>query len=279
MRGDRVYAKAYVEITNICNRNCSFCPGTSREKRRMTAEEFGHILNELQGKTKYLYYHLMGEPLSHPLLPEFLNMAAEQGFRSIITTNGTLLPQVGEKLLELPLHKINLSIHSFEEGEAQAHRTYLSGCFQFAQRAAERGILTVFRLWNEGCDGGLNRQVEHELKAFFGDAWVAERRGTRIRDRIYLEYGARFAWPDLGAEDLGQHVYCYGLKDQFGILVDGTVVPCCLDHDGDIPLGNIFDEPLAAILTGERAEKLRKGFQNRSVPEELCRRCGYARRF
>ena len=274
-----MYAKVYVEITNICNRNCSFCIGTDREPRRMTMEEFSVITDKLKGKTNYLYYHLMGEPTGHPLLCDFIRMAGEKGFRSILTTNGTLLSKVGDKLLEAGLHKVNISVHSFEHGSEEEHRNYLLDCCRFAEAAAERGIIAVFRLWNDGCDGGRNDQVETVLSEYFGSEWVVERRGTRLRDRIYLEYGKRFSWPDMEAEDMGKAVYCYGLKDQFGILVDGTVVPCCLDHNGDLNLGNIFSQDLEEILCGPRAENLRIGFQNRNVSEELCRKCGYARRF
>ena len=274
-----MYAKVYVEITNICNRNCSFCIGTNRPLRRMTLEEFSLVTDKLSGYTKYLYYHLMGEPTGHPLLPEFIKLTGEKGFRSIVTTNGTLLNQVGDKLLAAGLHKVNISIHSFEDGNEEDHRKYLLDCCRFAKKAAAMGTITVFRLWNEGVDEGKNSIAEAAIGEFFGDEWAEERRGIRLHDRIYLEYGQRFSWPDLEAEDMGENVYCYGLKDQFGILADGTVVPCCLDHNGDLGLGNIFEEELSDILNNPRAETIRSGFKNRKVTEELCRKCGYARRF
>lgn len=274
-----MYAKVYVEITNICNRSCSFCIGTDREKRSMTLEEFSVVTDKLKGVTNYLYYHLMGEPTGHPLLPEFVRMAGEKGYRSIITTNGTLLHRVGDRLLDAGIHKVNLSIHSFEEGGEEAQREYLDQCFTFAKKAADRGVIVVFRLWNEGCDEGRNSVAEEALRNYFGTEWVHNRRGIQIQERIYLEYGKRFQWPDMDAEDMGERVCCYGLKDQFGVLVDGTVVPCCLDHNGDLALGNLFWQDVDDILHSNRAEGIRQGFRNRNVTEELCRKCGYARRF
>lgn len=274
-----MYAKVYVEITNICNRNCSFCIGTDRPKARMTLEEFSLVTDKLRGATRYLYYHLMGEPTSHPLLPDFIRLAGEKGFRSIVTTNGTLLDKVGDELLATGLHKVNISIHSFEEGSEADQRNYLLTCFRFAEQAADHGTIAVFRLWNEGCDDGKNAVAEAAIREYYGGDFVVERRGTRIRDRIYLEYGQRFSWPDMEAEDMGEAVYCYGLKDQFGVLVDGTVVPCCLDHNGDLALGNLFHQDLEEILSSPRAEGIIIGFRNRKVTEDLCRRCGYARRF
>ena len=35
--------RVYVEITNICNLRCDFCPGTRREGRFLSAEELRRI--------------------------------------------------------------------------------------------------------------------------------------------------------------------------------------------------------------------------------------------
>ena len=152
-----MYSKVYVEITNICNMACSFCHGHSRKAGKMDKDTFLRILAQLAGKTQYIYYHLMGEPLTHPELPDFLQMAADKGFKSIITTNGTLLDQVGERLLNAPLHKVNISVHSFETGEDTA---YLSKVATFADRASKAGILISMRLWNKDHDNGRNERTE-----------------------------------------------------------------------------------------------------------------------
>ena len=274
-----MYTRAYVEITNICNMACSFCHGHSRKPARMDAEQFARVLNQLSGTTQYIYYHLMGEPLTHPQLPEFIQMATEKGFRSVITTNGTLLAKRGEQLIHSGLHKVSISLHSFEKDNADAQEQYLAQCAVFAGKAAEKGIFISFRLWNRGVDGGNNEKTLAALRRYLPGDWQENSRGYRIRDRIFLEYGDRFAWPDTEAPDMGQAVYCYGLKDHFGILCDGTVVPCCLDSDGVIALGNVFTQELGEILYTPRAEAMRRGFACRKASEDLCRRCGYARRF
>jgi MoaA/NifB/PqqE/SkfB family radical SAM enzyme len=274
-----MYSRVYVEITNICNMHCSFCHGHTRPARKMTEAEFGKILAQLRGKTQYVYYHLMGEPLTHPQLPLFLQMAAEGGFRSVLTTNGTLLERRGEEILASGLHKVNISLHSFEEGSADAHRDYIRKTAEFAALAADRGVLVSFRLWNRGCEDERNQKAEAHLRAFLPGEWMENTRGYRIRDRIFIEWGDRFAWPDREAEDMGQSVFCYGLRDHFGVLSDGTVVPCCLDSDGVINLGNAFTQDLAEILASPRAAAILQGFSERKAAENLCRRCGYARRF
>lgn len=283
-----MYSRVYVEITNICNRSCSFCPGTTRPLRRMSLSEFDTVTDRLQGVTEYLYYHVMGEPLTHPDLPDFIRLAKEKGFKSAVTTNGTLLSKRGRELIEAGVYKVNISVHSFEDGEdSTAHGAYLDDILDFADEASKNGVLTVLRLWNlDGHGealGGNNARTLDYLRQSFPDTdttpWKLSPRGARMWDKLHLEYGDRFEWPDREAEDRGDKVFCYGLKDHFAILCDGRVVPCCLDREGVITLGNIFETPVEEILASPRAKAMREGFQRRCATEELCRRCGYARRF
>lgn len=283
-----IYSRVYVEITNICNLKCSFCHGHRRAYRRMTEKEFAHILYELRDKTGYIYYHLMGEPLTHPLLPRFLDMAAEAGFRSVITTNGTLLNTRGNSLWHAAergrLHKISVSLHSFEEGNDTAFDRYLDDVLDFSVRAAAAGSIVALRLWNRGSgnpvDDERNDRVLALLRARFPQPWHENWKGSRLDDRLHLEWGDRFAWPDENLPVLTEgEAFCHGLLDHFGILADGTVVPCCLDSNGVIDLGNVFRSPLTDILASPRAIAMANGFRCRRATEELCRRCGYARRF
>lgn len=274
-----MYSKVYVEITNICNMNCSFCHGHTRTPHRMSEDEFSYILSALTDHTKFIYYHLMGEPLTHPQLPAFIKMAGERGFKSIITTNGTLLKRRGEELLSAGLHKVNISVHSFEGENDDEHLRYIRELAEFAEKAAEKGTIIVFRLWNKDFDGGRNETTVDLLKKLMTGEWKENTRGIRIRDKIYLEYGERFEWPDSEAEIKGDRFFCYGLKDHFGILSDGTVVPCCLDSEGTINLGNVFGENLKDILNSERARNIAEGFAKGKAAEDLCKRCGYAQRF
>lgn len=275
-----MYSRAYVEITNICNMSCSFCHGHKREPRRMTADEFSRVLDQLKGQTEYVYYHLMGEPLTHPDLPLFLRMAKEKGFKSVITTNGTLLAKRQSEILSAGVHKVSISLHSFEEGSDEAYSKYMSGACDFANTASGMGVIVVFRLWNRGFDGGRNDIAYEYLRSYFKDGdWIENTRGMRIRKGLFLEWGERFTWPDREAPVQSDAVYCYGMRDHFGILCDGSVVPCCLDSDGVITLGNIFDTDISDILSSKRARAIAEGFACRKASEELCRRCAYAQRF
>lgn len=271
------FRKVYLEISNVCNLRCHFCPGTKRTPHVMDEADFTILAAKLRPWTDFLYFHLMGEPLCHPQLSQYLTIAGKLGFQVILTTNGTLLPQQQEMLLQSPsLHKVNISLHAFEANDlAIPFDAYLSGCFAYGQGAAGKK-LTVYRLWNQGGADARNGQILAALERFFPKPWSTEPRGTRIGDKVYLEYGDQFDWPDLAAPDSGERCFCYGLRDQIGVLCDGTVVPCCLDHEGDIPLGNLLTQELSQILASPAARRIYDGFSQGKAVMPLCRRCGYA---
>lgn len=280
-----MYSRAYVEIINTCNMHCSFCHGTKRESRAMSLGEFARIVGNLRGVTEYLYLHVLGEPLTHPMLPTFIEYATKSGFKVAITTNGTLLSKLGEALINSGVYKVNISLHSFERyGSQEAQNNYISSCIAFADEASRRGVLCVLRLWNKvnqenSIEEKLNDYTLALLREHFGNDWSFGARGARIRNKLHLEYGERFEWPDSNNKSLGERVFCHGLSDHFGILCDGTVIPCCLDADGAIPLGNIFESDIRTILSSDRANAIKDGFQNKTAVEDLCLRCPYARRF
>ena len=275
--------KAYVEITNVCNLACAFCPGTKRSPRFMTPEEFALALDRLRGFVSYVYLHVMGEPLLHPALGELLSAADERKMKVCITTNGTLLPEALDTLLAAPcLHKLSVSLHSFEgnNGAASEELAYLQRVWDSANALARGGVICALRLWNEGGLDSRNESILGFLRRQTGrDDWPEPRRGSfLLGERLYLERDIKFDWPDLSAPETHTQ-YCRALRDQLGVLCDGTVVPCCLDHEGDLALGNLFEQTLPEILDTPRARALTEGFGRRRPAEELCRRCGYAERF
>ena len=272
--------RVYLEITNVCNLACSFCPGTKREKRFLSEEAFSALIGKLEGQTQYLYFHLMGEPLLHPSLGRFLAIAGERGFRVILTTNGTLLAKKEEILLAAPaLYKVNLSLQSFEANEGGTLCDYVNQCGAFAAKTAAAGKICELRLWNRGGRERLNGEILHLLEERFPAPWEESPRSIKLAERVFLAEDDKFDWPELEAPDRGERCFCYGLRDQVGVLVDGTVVPCCLDHDGDLPLGNLFDQELSYIMSTDKARRIYDGFSKKKAIEPLCRSCGYARRF
>ncbi len=275
-----MFKKAYLEITNMCNLKCTFCPKTKREKRFMSVEDFETLAGKLRKYTDYLYFHLMGEPLLHPELKHFLDYAGELGFKVIITTNGTMLGEKGSILVNAPgLHKVNISLQSFEANEGGELRAYMMMCTELAKKASQAGKICVLRLWNRNGLESMNGDIEEILESCFPKPWKKSRDSWTLKEKVYLEHGDKFEWPDLNVPEIGNKCFCYGLRDQIGVLCDGTVVPCCLDHEGDIALGNLLTSELSDILETERAKNIYDGFSRRQAEEELCRKCGYARRF
>lgn len=284
----KTYKKIYIEITNVCNLACSFCPKTKRKPGFMSVDLFERILGQVRGKGKYIYFHIMGEPLLHPKLPVFLDLCHEYGFKVNITTNGTLVENAAELLLsKAALRQVNFSLHSFEANSVDfTMESYLDGIFSFIKRAQENKVVTCLRLWNLA-DRGRNdwnalilKHISEELKPGFTlQQELTPVKGIRLADYVFLNQAEVFDWPDLNAEEVGNVGFCYGLRDQLGFLVDGTVVPCCLDGEGIINLGNIMEEDFDSIIKGTRAVEMYNGFTGRVAAEELCRRCGYRTRF
>ena len=274
--------RIYLEITNVCNLDCSFCHKTKREKKLLSDKEFDFLLGKIAGKGKHLFFHLMGEPTLHPSLPGFIKKARQGGFLPCVTTNGSLIGKCGDELVLSQPYKVSISLHAPEANTAFSDPAYLENCIDFAKKAATRGCFVALRLWNLGSSAD-NSEVLDFLHKSFPSEWVERRGGEsyRLDTRIFLEWGERFEWPDpsLPECDKNADLFCHGLRDQVGILVDGTVVPCCLDSDGNIPLGNLFENELEEILSSERARKICDGFLRRRATESLCRKCGYAKRF
>ncbi|CAM5207188.1 Radical SAM protein with 4Fe4S-binding SPASM domain OS=Ureibacillus acetophenoni OX=614649 GN=SAMN05877842_108159 PE=4 SV=1 [Ureibacillus acetophenoni] len=288
----KTFKKVYVEIISVCNLACSFCPPTNRTKGIIKVEDFKRILDQLKPHTKYIYLHVKGEPLMHPRIDQLLNAAHEKGFKVNITTNGTLIKKNREKLLCKPaLRQINFSLHSFDGHEGSENREkYLGDILEFVREAKEQGILISYRLWNlqRGQSTDLARRRNRETldiieKEYNLDYKIEEKvvpgGGVKVAHNVYLNQDHEFRWPSLLApEDEGKG-FCHALRSHAAILVDGTVVPCCLDGDGIIKLGNVNEQSFSEIVEGERANRIVDGFSNRVAVEELCRKCGFRQKF
>lgn len=287
------FKKIYIEICNVCNLKCDFCPPTLRKPQIMSTETFCEILDQIKGYSDYLYFHVKGEPLLHPDLGLLLDISHEKGFQVNITTNGTMIRSVADQLMGKPaLRQINFSLHSFDGNEGGPDKQeYVKDILSFAKTATEQSALRVgLRLWNLSEDNEINidRKRNNEILQFIEEEFelpykIQERvepgRGIKVAERIYLNQDHQFQWPDLKEEEDDGRGFCYGLRSQAAILVDGTVVPCCLDGESILSLGNIKDQPFSEIIRSERANRLVEGFSRREAVEELCRKCGYRKRF
>ncbi len=288
----RTFKKVYIEITSVCNLACSFCPPTERAKGLIKVEQFNKILDEIRPHTKYIYLHVKGEPLLHPRIDQLLDAAHEKGFKVNITTNGTLIKKNREKILGKPaLRQINFSLHSFDGHEGSENREkYLGDILDFVRDSKDYNTIISYRLWNLQKDhmtdiaARRNRETLEILENEYNlDYRIEEKvqpgKGVKIANNIYLNQDHEFKWPSLlEPEDEGKG-FCHALRSQAAILVDGTVVPCCLDGEGVINLGNVNEKSFTDIVQGERANNIVDGFSRREAVEELCRKCGYRQKF
>jgi len=230
----------------------------------LSIPEFTHILDAVEPYTQHLYFHIKGEPLLHPLVEELAALAHGRGFLINLTTNGDLLNR--HPGLMYHLRQLNVSLHGHTDPEMLVNR--------ILELPNPQNTKICLRLW----DGGKNTRAAALPETLFG---VSDKKTSRstLRENLYVSRAERFEWPSLSRPPLHPNGYCHGLTQQVGILASGDVVPCCLDGEGNIPLGNIFAQSLSEILSSKRAEALREGFRRRVVSEALCRTCSYKNRF
>ncbi len=285
------FSKVYIEISNICNLQCSFCPAVERSKGQMSSGAFRHIIAQVAPLTEQVCFHLMGDPLVHPHLADLVTMCAAHQAKIVLVTNGVLLRERHQEiLLNNTVRQVNFSLHSFPDNFGdQDPSVYLRRIFDFCEQAfVERPDLYLnFRLWNllnpKGQEAKNTRLLkaieEHFAVRIPAEIDVRRQKSIHLVKRLYLHFDREFVWPNLELPVLGTTGSCYGLRSHCGILMDGTVVPCCLDKEGRIPLGNIHERPLVDILADERAQKILSGFRQRKLHEDLCQRCQYIERF
>jgi len=285
------FYKVHIEISNICNLQCSFCPEVIRQKRVMAPATFETIARQVSTRTKMVALHLMGDPLVHPRLGEIVEICDRLGLKIFLVTNGVLLKDENfETLLHPAFRQINFSLHSFADNYGTKDpSTYLDAIFRFTELAFERRsyLFINYRLWNLNEPRGVGEENRALLRRI-GERFEKEIPEDRpegspknfiVKNRLSLHFDTEFVWPALELPVLGDGGTCYGLRSHIGVLVDGTVVPCCLDKEGAINLGNILQTPLDVILAGPRASAVRNGFREGRLVEDLCRRCHYIQRF
>lgn len=270
------FKKIYIEITNVCNFSCSFCFNSKRIKKFLSPKDFSAILFSIKPYTNYIYLHVLGEPLLHPDIQLLIKMASDMGFFINLTTNGSLINKHAEWLKEAPIRQFNISLHDAEENIPEQQWNELwSSLFDFAKEKSNDSYFS-FRLWNQGVDSSLryNSLCQSFIEKYWNVELLTSLRNQKLMDHVFIQKSARFSWP--GEEELNvKRRKCYALKDHIAILVDGTVVPCCLDADAEMALGNIFEEDLSQIVTGKRARLILQGFQNNEAIEPICQNCGF----
>jgi len=286
------FFRTYIEISNICNLQCTFCPEVERTKKVLDSSNFEKILKQVLPYTDQVCLHLMGEPLAHPEFEKILKICDEQKATIHLTTNGTLIGKYGYDLFlkSTSLRQINFSVHSFKDNfPSKDIRPYLYDILQFSKESLkEKPELYInYRLWNLPNPSETkeeNQQIIDHVCEFFQvpineRVDVGFKKSKNITGRVYFHFDTRFDWPTLDAPIRSEVGFCHALSQQIGIHADGTVIPCCLDKEACIDLGNIFETSFDEILQSPRLLKMKHGFQKHQLVEELCQKCTYIQRF
>lgn len=263
----KLFKRIYIEITNICNLNCKFCPKTIREKKYMPTHEFELIINKIKDYTDYIYLHIKGEPLMHPNLEQILDIIDKNNLQVNITTNGRLLSDKLNIINRKNIRQINVSLHSFNDINE------IKDLLDVVDKIKNAYI--SLRLWND-LD---NTEIIDLLEKHYNTKIDANKKNNTLNSRIFLSIDSEFSWPSLNLPVISTKGTCKALKEQIGVLVDGTVVSCCLDNNGDNNLGNIFNDDLDKLINSNKYQDMLNGFKNNKLVSPLCQRCGYIKRF
>lgn len=263
------FKKIYIEITNNCNLNCDFCIHNKRTNKFITTTEFNNILNKITNYTDYLYFHILGEPLLHPKINELINMASNK-FKVNITTNGYLINRIANNH---NIRQLNISLHSFDDKYNMSIDEYLNNIFSTIDTLDNTYV--SLRLW-------IKNKYHRYIIDYINDKYNIninyDIQNYKINNYLFINNFHEFIWPNLDNNYYSVEGKCYGLRDHIGILVDGTIVPCCLDSEGIINLGNIYYDNVNEILNSTRALNMLEGFKCGKKKEELCRHCSFLNR-
>ncbi len=285
------FNRVHIEITNICGLACSFCPPKLQPTKTMSLEFFEKVLLELQPYTKSLAFHVMGDPLTLSNLFEYLELAKKHGFAVELTTSGYYLKSTAMEVLFHPaVRQLNISLNSYNKNPLSlSFEEYMDGVLNACKSKLENypNPFINLRVWNLDdilSEAAFNDLLFSTMENFFDtkidlDAIYKDKvKSLRLASKVLLNFDNYFQWPSLKSTH-DSDATCYALKSHIGILADGTVVPCCLDGEGVINLGNMHDTSLPDILGSNRAQNMIEGFKHAKAVEELCRKCSYKDRF
>ncbi|SFV89909.1 Molybdenum cofactor biosynthesis enzyme and related Fe-S oxidoreductases [hydrothermal vent metagenome] len=285
------FYRIYIEITNVCGLACSFCPTKTLPPTMMTPAFFESVIVQAKAYTKEIACHVMGDPLTHPHLHVYLEIIHRHGLKAVLTTSGYFLKkQTDETLFHPAVKQINISLNSYNKNDsAISLEQYMAPVLALCRKKKEKGYegFINLRLWNLDeamSERDFNASLFKLLSAQFpllislDEVYKTRPRSIRLASKVLLHFDTYFEWPSLENPDYGDGT-CLGLQSHIGVLADGRVVPCCLDSEGVITLGNLHETPLQEILSSQRAVSMVSGFKEGKAVEELCQKCSYKKRF
>ena len=285
------FYRIYIELTNICGLRCSFCPSKEIPNKSMSLEFFELVVKESKKFTNEIACHVVGDPLTLPNLLEYLDVIHKYKMKAVLTTSGYFMKKHSFSTLFHPsVKQINISLNSFNKNDTsftfeQYMNPILNLCKEKVKRKKESFI--NLRMWNldeQMSEKDFNSELFKMLNENFDVILELNKLNPKEKKSIRLDYKVRlhfdnyFEWPSMQNKEYG-HGTCQGLSSHIGILADGSVIPCCLDHNAVMALGNIKEQKLEDILTSSKVNNMIDGFKIGHCSEEMCLKCSYKERF
>lgn len=273
------FTRIYVEITNYCNLACSFCSKDHREKKEMTVNEFKIVVDKIKGYTNNVCLHVKGEPLLHSHIDEILGICDKVGVGVRLTTNGTLLKKKKDILLKHNIKQINVSLHC-ENNQINYFEDVFNTCDELKKKTT-----IIYRIWTLptlDLDSSSTKIVDKINKHYHLSTEIVDKikheKNIKIGENVYIDKDYEFVWPKITNKNsyIGT---CLGTRNHIAILSNGNVTVCCLDSDGVVKLGNIFNDSLSKILNSDLFKSINEGFKNNKIVCDLCKGCTYRLRF
>lgn len=285
------FYRIYIEITNVCGLRCSFCPTKELPNTTMDLNLFEKVIKEAKAFTREIACHVVGDPLTLPNLESYLDIIHQHKLKAMLTTSGYFMKKHSHETLFHPAVKqINVSLNAFNKNDTtisfeQYMKPILNLCHE--KIAQKKELFINLRMWNldeQMSEVDFNTQLfsllerEFRLKLDLKSLNPKEKKSLRLANKVLLHFDNYFEWPSLKNPIYG-HGTCQGLASHIGILANGDVIPCCLDNEAVMKLGNIKEQALKEILLAKRATNIREGFKVHQCSEEMCLKCSYKDRF
>lgn len=270
--------RVYIEITNRCNLRCSFCSFHNREFDEMTLTHFEELIKQIKPITPYIYLHVQGEPLLHSKFEEIMTHCDYHNMKVQLVTNGTYLNKYMDLAKHSSLRKISFSLHSLDY-QTIAIEDYMNNILFFIENHNRNDLYTELRFWTSDNLSTNATTALSLIKNRYNLVETNKPNSFKLNDNIFLHFEKQFEWPTTAKRTPSLYGTCRGGKDMIAILVDGTVIPCCLDAEGEIVLGNTKTHTIQSILNSDRYLSIIKGFNDNQLIEPLCQKCTYRNRF
>ncbi len=272
--------RVYLEITNQCNLSCAFCAHHHRRPARMSPDFFASLLPQVKKYTDYIYLHVQGEPLLHPDFDQIMTICDDHAMKVQLVTNGSLLYMHPDLLSHSSLRKLSISLQSVPYQNTDPSDLIHQIQSVMNQASTEGNPTVEIRFWR---DDALHHDNAQKILQYLQDhySFVPSVRNAnyQIMPHVYVDFDNAFTWPGQQNAESSIKGRCHGAVDQIGVLADGTLVPCCLDYDGNIAFGNLHDASLDVLLASKRYVNMVNGIRRNMLAEPYCQHCSFHHRF